>query len=262
MGGPPPASTTSRGKTLAPSLTPGFPDEERTQPLLDYWRDTLGSPRTGWVLVTHRHFEHAGGIKLLGEATGARVAVGRGGTETINAEFAKEGSVVAEPLDGNEVFHLGNRRIRAIACPGHTSGTFCYLLEPDGILFTGDHIMGQGTVVVRTDEGGTMAQHIASLRQLLDYDIRLIFSGHGPAIDNPQAKVQELVQHRLEREEEVLGLLREGVNQMDGLMARIYHDLPERRMTLARHQVIAHLQKLEAEGRIVALEEEATYRLV
>ena len=56
----------------------GFPDEERTRPLLDYWRDTLGSPKTEWVFVTHRHYEHGGGVKLVKETTGAQVAVGAG----------------------------------------------------------------------------------------------------------------------------------------------------------------------------------------
>ena len=70
--------------------------------------------------------------------------------------------MVDQALTGGEVFDLGGRRVCAVATPGHTAGTMCYLVEDEGILFTGDHIMGQGTVVVRSDEGGSMAQHVAS----------------------------------------------------------------------------------------------------
>ena len=165
-----------------------------------------------------------------------------------------------DALDGDEVFHLGGRRIRVIATPGHTAGTVCFFLEDEGILFTGDHIMGRGTVVIRSDEGGSIAQHIDSLRKLLDLDLKLILSGHGPAILEPRAKIQEVVRHRMEREEQILGLLREGITGIDALMARAYGNVTERLAFLARHQVVAHLKKLEEEGRAVAIEEGSQYR--
>ena len=103
----------------------GFPDLERTQPLLDYWRETLGSPETGWVLTTHRHYEHAGGVKIVKETTGARIAAGSGDAAAVNAAFGDGAEVVDLPLHGEEVFDLGGRRVRAIATPGHTIGTVC-----------------------------------------------------------------------------------------------------------------------------------------
>ena len=251
-----------QGRDCGAFIDGGFPDLERTQPLLDYWKDTLGSPRTDWILVSHRHYEHAGGVKILKEATGARVAVGSGDTEAVNADFGQGTEPVDVALDGGEIFDLGDRRIRAVACPGHTAGTVCYLLEGEGVLFTGDHIMGQGTVVVRTDEGGSMAQHVESLRKLLDLDLKLILSGHGPSITDPHAKIRELLQHRLEREEQVLGLLREGVNEIDALLARIYGETSQRMAFLARHQVVAHLAKLVEDGRAAPMESGAGYRPV
>ncbi len=227
----------------------GFPDEERTRPLRDYWRDALGSPKTEWIFVTHRHYEHGGGVKLVKETTGAQVAVGAGDAEAVDADIGQGSKVVDKPLHGDEVFDLGGRHLRTVAPPpGHTLGTFCYLLEEEGILFTGDHIMGQGTVVVRTDEGGRMTEHIDSLRKLLDLDLKTVLSGHGPVMNDPLAKIPDLVRHRLERDEQILGMLREGTNHVDDLVSRIYGETSERLGFLARHQVVAHLKKLEEDG--------------
>ena len=240
----------------------GFPDEERTRPLLDYWRDTLGSTKTDWVFVTHRHYEHGGGVNLVKEATGAQVAVGAGDSEAVDRDVGEGSKIVDKPLNGGEVFNLGGRHLQAIASPGHTAGTFCYLLQEEGILFTGDHIMGEGTVVVRTDEGGSMSQHIDSLRKLLELDLKVVLSGHGPVMNDPLARIPELVRHRLERDEQILGMLREGTNEVDALVSKIYGETNERLGFLARHQVVAHLKKLEEDGRVAATEQGRAYRPV
>ena len=132
----------------------GFPDEERTRPLLDYWRDTLGSPKTEWIFVTHRYYEHGGGVKLVKETTGAQVAVGAGDAEAVDADIGQGSKVVDKPLHGDEVFDLGGRHLRTVATPRSYSRHLLLPVGEDVILFTGDHIVGQGTVVVRTCEGG------------------------------------------------------------------------------------------------------------
>ena len=249
-----------QGQDRGAFIDSGFPDEERTRYLVEYWRQSLAGATTGWVLVSHRHYIHSGGVKILKQATGARIGAGRGDVEAIDAQFDSGASVVDDALTGDEVFDLGGRRIRVIATPGHTAGTVCFFLEDEGILFTGHHIMGRGTVVIRSDEGGSMAQHIDSLRKLLDLDLKLILSARGPAILEPRAKIQEVVRHRMEREEQILGLLREGITGVDALMASAYGDVTGGLAFLARHQVVAHLKKLEEEGRAVATEGGSQYR--
>ena len=81
--------------------------------------------------------------------------------------------------------------------------------------------MGQGTVVVRTDEGSAMTQYIDSLRKLLDLNLKTVLSRHGPVMNDPLARIPDLVQHRLERDEQILGMLREGTNDVDALVSRI-----------------------------------------
>ncbi len=102
------------GEDRGAFIDAGFPDQQRTQPLLDYWCDVLGSPQTGWILVSHRHYEHGGGVKLIKEATGAMVAAGEGDVEAINTDFGSGSAVVDQALCGEEVFDLGGRHIRAL----------------------------------------------------------------------------------------------------------------------------------------------------
>jgi glyoxylase-like metal-dependent hydrolase (beta-lactamase superfamily II) len=241
----------------------GFPEEDRTRPLLDYWRGALGSPRVGWVLISHLHHEHAGGARLLKDATRARVAAGRGDAHAIEEEFGGGAPLVDDLLEGGETFDLGGgRRIRAVATPGHTAGTVCFFSEPDRLLFTGDHVMGQGTVVIRTDQGGSMAQHIQSLRALMDLDAKAILSGHGEPITDVKPKLEELIRHRLEREAQVLDLLRQGMGDVDAFLSRLYAQTPPRLLGLARHQVIAHLEKLVEDGHAAVIERGTVYRAV
>jgi glyoxylase-like metal-dependent hydrolase (beta-lactamase superfamily II) len=106
-----------QGRDRGAFIDAAFLEEAETRPLLEYWRGELGSPPTGWVLITHRHGEHAGGARLLKEATGARIAVGRGDVEAVNADFGGGSPVVDDQFDGGERFGLGERRA------GRDSGT-------------------------------------------------------------------------------------------------------------------------------------------
>lgn len=259
-GGPSVSAFYVQGNDSGLFIDAGFPDLARTQPILDYWRGPLGSFPTSWVLVSHRHYEHAGGVKILKDATGAKIGVGHGDADAVEADVGEGTGVVDQPLSGGEVFYLGGRSVRAVATPGHTAGTMCYLVEGEGILFTGDHIMGQGTVVVRSDEGGSMAQHIESLRILLDLGVTTVVSGHGPIMSDPLTRIPELVRHRLEREEQILSMVQDGNVAVDDLVSRIYGESSQRRLWLARHQVVSHLKKLEDQGQVVAIEEGMTYR--
>lgn len=95
-------------------------------------------------------------------------------------------------------------------------------------------------------------------------DVRTVISGHGPVMTEPMEQIPELVRHRREREAQILDMIRSGMGNtvcgVDDLVDRIYGKSGERRLWLARHQVVSHLKKLEDEGRVVAVEEGVTYR--
>ena len=136
-----------------------------------------------------------------------------------------------------------------IHTPGHTLGSTCIFLREQGVLFTGDMILGSSTTVISPDHGD-MADYIESMRKLLRYEARLIAPGHGPMVDDPQAKIKGLIDHRLEREEQIVALVKDGNNTIDEMFSAIYPALHTGLHNTAKSQIRAHLNKLEKDGRV------------
>ena len=100
-------------------------------------------------------------------------------------------------------------RLRAVHTPGHASNHLCYLLEGERLLFSGDHIM-QGSTVVIAPPDGDMAAYLESLERIRSMRLRFIAPGHGHLIDEPRAIIDDYIQHRLEREQQVLASVHAG----------------------------------------------------
>ena len=99
-----------------------------------------------------------------------------------------------------------------------------------------------------------------TLEKFLHYQPELIYPGHGPVVKDPKAKLQELIDHRQEREEQIVGLLQSGPKRVEELLKAIYEDLAERVQNMARNQIRSHLIKLLKEGRVTVIGED-TYQL-
>jgi glyoxylase-like metal-dependent hydrolase (beta-lactamase superfamily II) len=207
-----------------------------------------GLNRLEAVLVTHGHRDHVGGVEQI------RLIFPE-------ASVRKMPRPTVEPMRAFEALHDGERvmangfAIQAVFTPGHAVDHLCYYLERERILFSGDLILGTGTTVIPVD-GGDMTAYLASLRRLLDLDVREIYPGHGPVIDRPREYILAYIRHREMREEQILALLRQGVRDVPTMVKRIYADLPQGVHGLAQQSVLSHLIKLEREG-IVTREEEA-----
>ncbi len=171
----------------------------------------------GMVLLTHSHGDHADGAPYLGP-------------------------VPILPSDGEE--HAG---LRALATPGHAADHVCFLTA-DGVCFSGDLVLGEGSTFVPPD-GGSLAAYMESLRLLQSRDIALMCPGHGPWITDPAAKLAEYVEHREMRERRLVAALDRGERSRDALLAEVWDDVPEEVRPAAALVLEAHLQKLEAEGR-------------
>jgi glyoxylase-like metal-dependent hydrolase (beta-lactamase superfamily II)/8-oxo-dGTP pyrophosphatase MutT (NUDIX family) len=197
-----------------------------------------------WILCTHTHVDHSPAAEQLKKATGAEV-LGRPAPEHGNQDrrFAPD----RVPAHG-ERLALGGVTLRAIHTPGHASNHLCYLLEQTKMLFTGDHVM-QGSTVVINPPDGNMRAYLASLEALLAEDIAIIAPGHGYLVGAPHKEVKRLLAHRLAREAKVTAALaRRGESALEDLVPEVYDDVPARLHPVAARSLLAHLEKLVAEG--------------
>jgi glyoxylase-like metal-dependent hydrolase (beta-lactamase superfamily II) len=190
----------------------------------------------GLILLTHGHGDHSDGAEPLA----ALVAAGDGGSA---GGPGGEAPPIVRPSDGEE--HAG---LRVLATPGHTEDHVC-LLSADGVCFSGDRVLGDGSTFVPPD-GGSLAAYMESLRLLQAEEPELICPGHGPWVTDPPAKLAEYVEHREMRERRLLTALERGERSREALLAEVWDDVPAELIPAARQVMEAHLQKLEAEGRL------------
>jgi glyoxylase-like metal-dependent hydrolase (beta-lactamase superfamily II) len=201
--------------------------------------------RVSAVLATHTHPDHSPAVAALAQSTGAEI-LGRGAPThgRQDATFAPQRTL----NDGDSV-RLGELALRAIHTPGHASNHLCYLLEGTGLMFSGDHIM-QGSTVVIGPPDGNMQQYLQSLARLQREPITRIAPGHGLVIEDAQGEIARLIAHRLQREAKVAERLRRaGRATIDVLVTSVYDDVDPRLHPVAKGSLLAHLLKLEADGR-------------
>ena len=197
-----------------------------------------------WVLVTHTHPDHSPGAKRLAEITGAQVL------GNVIADDGRQDTSF-QPARGflhDEIFATDEFRLRALATPGHVGNHVCFLLEDEGLLFTGDHIM-QGSTVVITPPNGDMKDYLESLELLLNYPVRALAPAHGQLILDPAGEIRGLVAHRLAREAKVVEVLRQQRRgSLDELTPLVYNDVNPGLHPIARYSLWAHLIKLRKDG--------------
>ena len=97
-----------------------------------------------------------------------------------------------------------------------------------------------------------MKAYMDSLRLLLDRDDELYWPTHGPAISNPQDFVQSFIDHRNNREEQIMKCLRSDMRYISAMVKAMYADVPEILHPAAALSVQAHLEHMIETGRVVA----------
>lgn len=237
----------------------GYDHEEPLKFRLKYL-DDIGKDKVDYIIITHFHQDHLGGASKIKQA--------KGGDIVMHSLDASESNKALSPLKVEKVVQEGDVldlgggvHLEFIHTPGHSPGHMCIYLREKRLLFTGDHVLGAGTTGINTQHGD-MAAYIESLKKLLAYDIQMILPGHGPLVREPKKKIKELIQHRMDREEQVLGLLKAGVHTVEEMLSSIYPELDQGLWGNARAQIRAHLVKLQREGRVKPLKEGESYALV
>lgn len=253
----------------------GFGDAKSVNERLEMLREW---PRLKvlYIVLTHHHFDHTSGARQFSEATGAQTVL-HAREEQFLRDWESEMPQDIEAPDGKGEIAEGIRRFRRQAAaagpdirvhdgdtltvggltleivhtPGHTMGSTCIYLRQERALFTGDTALGLGTVAISPPPHGDMVLYLQSLERLKGFDSALMLPGHGQAVHDVPHKLQELIDHRREREEQVLRLLADGKQTPKAMLNAIYMELDRRIVPMALRQIEAHLAKLEAEGRIM-----------
>jgi glyoxylase-like metal-dependent hydrolase (beta-lactamase superfamily II) len=210
-----------------------------------------GGDRIRWILATHTHEDHSPGAIGLKERTGA---------ELLGFD-ARDDFTPDEAIGDGYRLEATEFALKAVHTPGHASNHLCYYLAQERLLFSGDHVMQGSTVVIRPPDGDMVA-YLDSLRRLQGMRLRAIAPGHGHLIEDPKAVLAEYIEHRQERERQIIEALNDGATTVDEIVKRIYVDVSPELQEWARHSVLAHLIKLAGEGRATGDDIEGEWALL
>ncbi len=246
-------------------IDPGPADGAHIAKLLE----ALEGETISHILVTHTHMDHSPGCRLLQAHTDAKsYAYGPHGAGKLEQGVPVEegGDMDFEPdelLRDGDVLTGGTWSVECVYTPGHTSNHMCYQLRESKALFTGDHVMGWSTSIISPPDGD-MGAYITSLERLLERDDAVYWPTHGPCIDDPKPHVRAFVEHRLARERQIMGCVRQGVHRIEDMVPMMYTELPEFMYPAAARSVLASMERLVHNGALKAdgdIQLDAAYQL-
>lgn len=245
------------GQRSVAVIDPGPLLDEHLQALLQ----ALDGLTVSHILITHTHIDHSPLAAGLKAATGAPVlAYGPHPSHGSAGELGGDRDFVPdETLADGEIVAGQGWTLEAIHTPGHASNHLCFALAEEAAVFTGDHVMGWSTTVVSPPDGD-MTAYMASLDKLRLRPEKLYIPSHGAEIADGPPFARALLGHRRQREAAIRRKLVAAAGTVPDLVAQIYRDLDPRLVPAAGRSVLAHLIKLEAEGRVAS--EDGVYRVV
>ena len=252
----PPATHTNAlllGSTDLILIDPGSPwepERRRLCEIIDAELSRTGG-RLGGIWLSHHHDDHVAGAEALREHYQVPITA----HPATVARLQGKGIQIDGCFEGGESIELaGSRplRIRVEHVPGHASGHLCFLEERTRTLICGDMVSGYGTVSIDPPDG-SMADYIDSLERLAGLGARVLLPGHGSMIRDAPKALTEARQHRLWREDKVFESWTGGERNPEAMLPAVYGDLNPAIRPFAVRQVLAHLERLEAMGRISEL---------
>ena len=222
---------------------------------LDVLMRALQGERLTHIFVTHCHMDHSPAAHPLAERTGAKVYASiiplkPSECDAVRLEAGDDASFRPDvAVNDGDCFSGPGWTLEAVATPGHTSHHMAYALREENALFPGDHIMGWSTTIIGPPDGD-MSAYLASLEKIRDRDFTTLWPTHGPPVRDVRPFIDAYLEHRLDRERQVLAQLEQGKRQIKDMVTVMYADVDKRLHPAACHSVLAHIIRLVDLGRV------------
>lgn len=194
------------------------------------------------LVVTHAHSDHIAGAPAIRERRPSTRLSKMPWTE-------RDRELPWAPLTDGDLVATAAGILQVIHTPGHAPDHVCLWHAESRTVFVGDMLVRGTTVVIPASNGGSLADYLRSLERLLALDAVRAYPAHGSVIDDPATLIRRYVGHRAQRELQVIEALEAGDGSLDELLARIYPGLQPTLEPMARESLLAHLIKLQGEGR-------------
>jgi glyoxylase-like metal-dependent hydrolase (beta-lactamase superfamily II) len=227
-------------------VDPGTPYESEQQRLIAAVDAYLGNAggQLGSVFLTHQHPDHVGAAQIVADHYGVAICAHPFTLQVLglagNGAIALNEGAVVEPGPSS--------RFSVLHTPGHAAGHLCLFDLRRRYLIAGDMVPGIGTILIDPPEGD-MSAYLDSLARLATLDPDWVLPAHGPS-KRGRAVLEQLIAHRLMREEKVLRALDSGPASLGQIVPRAYDDTPKSAWPLATRSSLAHLEKLLCDGRV------------
>jgi glyoxylase-like metal-dependent hydrolase (beta-lactamase superfamily II) len=184
----------------------------------------------GGLALTHDHADHSEAVPTIRERyPDAPLAAGRGAADVRLREGVRFG-----PLE-------------ALHTPGHAPDHFAFVVG--GVALSGDAVLGEGSVFIYPDPGA-LTGYLNGLERLRERPLEFLAPGHGPRVDDPDAKLREYVAHRLDRETRLVAAVEAGARSVAEMLDAAWSEVPPQLRPAATVTLAAHLDKLAEEGRL------------
>ncbi len=195
------------------------------------------------IFLTHHHYDHWEGVDIIEEFY----------PDTIIYAHEKTNSKIKTSLkkinvNDNFIFDIGDTKYHVVELLGHTNGHIGLLNDENNVLISGDHIVGVGSTVL-DHKNGSMIDYMATCEKIKQLPLELIPS-HGPPIFDPKNLILKYIDHRKEREAEILRLINDGVTSIDDMLRLCYQDTPLDMLSFAKRNLILHINKLIIENKV------------
>lgn len=213
-----------------------YPEElDRFEAAYQRWVGRYG--RAGAIFLTHHHGDHVSGATALRERLGLPVWAHALTADLL--DFQVDRRVADNESLGEWV---------TVFTPGHAPGHLCLWNPASKLIVAGDMVAAIGSIVVDPSEGD-MAQYLQSLARLKALGPRGLYPAHGAYIQDAIGRLDQYTAHRLWREDRIYEALLDEPSSLGEITRRAYTDVSTAVLWLAERSALAHLIKLECDGR-------------